>query len=211
MANLSNRIKELRAERGFSQQRLADLLRVSKSSINMYERGQREPSLETLGFMAEFFGVDMDFLIGKGDFRSKSDWLAQNAAKAGETAELPVLGSVSAGFGVLAAENVVGYEPAESRFADGEHFYLKVKGDSMSPKIEDGDLVLVRRQTSVDSGAIAVVIVDGEDGVLKRVVYGGDFIELHSFNPYYPMRVFRGGGVQRIYVVGLAVKTVRNL
>ena len=67
------------------------------------------------------------------------------------------------------------------------------------------------RQASVDSGSIAVVIVDDEDGVIKRVVYGDDFIELQSINPMYPPRRFEGRDVLRIRVFGLVKEVKRKL
>lgn len=81
----------------------------------------------------------------------------------------------------------------------------------MFPKIEDGDSVVVRKQTSVDSGTVAVVMIDGEDGVVKKVTYGDDWIELHSFNPMYPVRRFEGADVQRLSVVGKVTKIIKEM
>ena len=65
MSNFSVRFKALRAEQKLSQQELANILKISKSSVNMYERGEREPSLETLESIADFFHVDLDDLMGR--------------------------------------------------------------------------------------------------------------------------------------------------
>ena len=81
----------------------------------------------------------------------------------------------------------------------------------MFPKIENGDIIQVHRQTSVDSGSIAVVLIDGEDGVVKRVEYGNDWIELHSINPMYPVRRFEGADVLRLRVVGLVKKIIKDV
>lgn len=67
MIKFSLRLKELRTSKKLSQQNLANYISVSKSSINMYERGEREPSLETLEELADFFNVDFNYLIGKSD------------------------------------------------------------------------------------------------------------------------------------------------
>lgn len=75
MAKFSDRFKQLRTERGLSQQSLADQLGFSKSSVNMYERGEREPGLDSLETIADYFNVDMDFLLGKSDIPNKSNWL----------------------------------------------------------------------------------------------------------------------------------------
>ena len=77
MAKFNIRLRELRKSRGLSQQKLADYTKVTKSSINMYERGEREPSLETIEMFADFFNVDMDYIIGTSEVPNKalvSDW-----------------------------------------------------------------------------------------------------------------------------------------
>ena len=72
MAKFNIRLRELRKSRGLSQQKLADYTKVSKSSINMYERGEREPGLETVEVFADFFNVDMDYIIGTSDVPNKA-------------------------------------------------------------------------------------------------------------------------------------------
>ena len=72
----------------------------------------------------------------------------------------------------------------------------------MYPKIEDGDLIQVHKQDSIDSGEIAVVLLDGEEGLVKKVIYGPTWIELHSINPMYPVQRFEDADVLRLRVVG---------
>ena len=75
----------------------------------------------------------------------------------------------------------------------------------MYPKIEDGDIIVVRKQDSVDSGDIAVLLLDGDEGLVKKVNYGSDWIELVSINPEYKPRRFEGREVLRLRVVGKVV------
>lgn len=75
MASFEERLKLLRTSRELSQMDLAKQLKISKSSINMYERGEREPGIETLETIADFFNVDMDYLIGKSEFTNRNEWL----------------------------------------------------------------------------------------------------------------------------------------
>ena len=91
------------------------------------------------------------------------------------------------------------------------YFWLRVEGDSMMPKMEAGDLVLVRQQSSIDSGSFAVVVVDGDEGLVKLVKYGKKWIELHSINPYYPVRRFEDAETEMVSVVGLVVEIKRRL
>ena len=110
---------------------------------------------------------------------------------------VPVIGSVAAGTVCLADNEIIWYEPTDyDDVKDGQEYrYLTVKGDSMYPKFEEGDLVLVRCQSSVDSGSYAVVLIDDEEGVIKKIVYGPNFIELHSINLMYPVRRFENESV----------------
>ena len=92
-----------------------------------------------------------------------------------------------------------------------EYFYLRVVGDSMSPKIDDGDLILIHKQSSVDSGDIGAFLVDGDEGYVKRVKYDTDYITFISLNPAYAPITFVGADVQRVRVVGKVIKVVKNL
>ena len=80
----------------------------------------------------------------------------------------------------------------------------------MYPKIEDGDLVVVRKQSSVDNGQIAVVLIDGDEGLVKKVYYGNGWIELVSINPEYAPKRFEGSEAKRVEVVGLVRKIIKN-
>lgn len=227
MAKFNERLKLLRNDAGLSQQEFAKRMGVSKSSINMYERGEREPGLETLEAIADYFNVDMDYLLGKSEYKNKSAWLKTvdinanqtddlskyfNAQKCQPQALLPVVGIVSAGKGVFAEEEIIAQEPADLKYCkNNEYYWLQVHGDSMSPRISDGDLVLVRRQTSVDPGDIGVFLVDEEEGFIKKVNYSENYIILQSLNPFYPPMEFRGADVQRVRVLGKAIELKAKL
>lgn len=125
--------------------------------------------------------------------------------------ELDIIGTVRAGVGGIAQEDVIGHEYAYTVNATKEtHFYLKVKGNSMEPRIKEGDLALVRRQSDVDSDDLAIVLVDNEEGVLKKVVKKPNSIELKSFNPYYPTRVFAGKEMDSIKILGKVIKIISS-
>ena len=126
--------------------------------------------------------------------------------------KIPVFASVSAGFGAYAEENVIDFLPIviENPYDVPDMLGIRVHGNSMYPKIEDGDVIVVRKQESVDSGDIAVIMIDGEEGVVKKVIYGDDWIELHSINPEYMPRRFEGAEVERLRVVGLVKGTFKT-
>lgn len=126
---------------------------------------------------------------------------------------IPIFESVSAGFGAYACSDIIDYMPLyfQSPSDVPDTICIKVQGDSMYPKIEDGDIIVVRRQESVDSGSIAVVLVDEEQGYVKKVIYDRETIELHSINPEYAPKIFKGKDVLRVRVVGLVKKIVKEV
>lgn len=126
---------------------------------------------------------------------------------------IPVYESVSAGFGAYADNHIVDKIPLfiRSSYEADDTILIRVSGDSMSPVIEDGDLIQVHKQDSVDSGDIAVVLLDGEEGLVKKVVYDTEFIELISLNPKYRTRRFDGEEVLRLRVVGKVRRVIRDL
>jgi SOS-response transcriptional repressor LexA len=84
---------------------------------------------------------------------------------------IPILGTVSAGEPIETIEDICGYEYLDDRYEnDGyRYFALKIVGDSMTPTIMNGDVVIVRQQPTVDSGQIAIVLVDGENATAKQI------------------------------------------
>lgn len=104
---------------------------------------------------------------------------------------IPILGTVKAGYDWLAEENVVDYITLKEELPNvNEYFGLRITGDSMLPLLSDGDLVIVHDQDDVESGQTAVVLINGEEATVKKVVKTNDGIELHSMNPYYPTKKF---------------------
>lgn len=176
-----NRIKKLRDEFNYTQQDLADKLNSSKSVIGLYESETRKPSLEVLVKLSEIFNCSIDYILCKTDVRNAIVHIAR----------IPVLGTVKAGYDWLAEENVVDYITLKEELPNMEEYYaLRVTGDSMLPLLSDGDLVIVHNQNDVESGQTAVVLINGEEATVKKVVKTTEGIELHSMNPYYPVKKF---------------------
>lgn len=199
-------LKKLRLENDLTQQQLADKLGISRSAIGMYENGDREPDFETLEIIADFFNVKLDYLMGrdKGEITSLPN---ENVCLC------PLFDSISAGFGAIPNDNILSYVPTyiSNPMEQNQYIWVNVKGDSMSPLIDDGAQVLIRKQESVDSGQIAAVLVDGEEAFVKRVEYDKDSITLISANPYYPPKKFEGSEVLRVRILGLVKKVSKDL
>ncbi len=176
-----NRIKKLREEFGYTQQDLANKLNGSKSVIGLYENEMRKPSLEILVKLSEIFDCSIDYILCKTDIK--------NAVI--NVARIPILGTVKAGYDWLAEENVVDYITLKENIPNIKEYYaLKITGDSMLPLLSKGDLVIVHDQDDVESGQTAVILINGEEATVKKVVKTNEGIELHSMNPYYPVKKF---------------------
>ena len=133
----------------------------------------------------------------------------------GQTRMVPLFESVAAGFGCYANNQIIDYIPL--LIATDEEtentICIKVSGDSMYPKIENGDIIVVHKQDSVDSGQIGVFLIDGEEGVVKKAnyVYGEPWLELLSINPEYMTRRFEGIDVERVKTLGLVKQVIKNI
>ena len=201
------RIKQLRLEKGLTQEELGARLGVQRAAVQKYEKGTvKNIKRDALIRLAEVLDTTPEYLLGWDEMPRNVIPISDE-----DIVHIPVIGRVAAGVSCFAEDNIIDYEPVLSTdISKAEKYaFLRVIGDSMYPVFMEGDLVLVQVQESVDSGTYAVVTVDNEDGVIKRVVYGADFIELQSVNPMYPPRRFEGEEVMRIRVFG-AVKEVKR-
>ena len=213
MSKFSERFKLLRKERGLSQAALATELGFTKSSVNMYERGDREPGLESLETIADFFNVDMDYLLGKSDVQNRflytpasdaeSVALPDHILSLPATYTVPLLGTIACGEPILAAENIEdNVEVPEHIHAD---FALRCKGDSMiNARIHDGDIVYIRQQPAVNNGEIAAVLI-WDEATLKRVYVYEDHVVLQPENPAYEPLVYFKDAMQAVRILGKAV------
>lgn len=201
------RIKMLRKEHNLTQEELGLKIGVQKAAIQKYEKGTvKNIKRDSLIQLAKVLDTTPEYLLGWDDMPENAEVVDES-----DFVNIPIIGRVAAGLSCFAETNIYDYEPVHKHdVRDGEQYvFLKVIGDSMYPIFMEGDLVLVRCQSSVDSGSYAIVMIDEEDGVVKKVVYGSDFIELHSINPMYPVRRFEKEDVLRLRIFGL-VKEVKR-
>ncbi|MFQ9871877.1 MAG: LexA family protein [Oscillospiraceae bacterium] len=198
------RIQELCRQKGIPVTRLVESLGLSKGNLYKWRTGA-VPKADTLKALADYFGVTMEALLQE----EPAPGLLQRLGGVSLT-DFPliaILGSVKAGYGCIANEEIIGYETASVKNPE-ECFYLLVKGDSMEPYIHDGDLALVRKQEDVDSGELAVVLLDGEEGTLKKVVKQEGTLILQPFNRDYTPQVYTGETLNRVRIVGRVLSTV---
>lgn len=173
----AERLKLLRNEHDMSQQKLADLLGLRQSTVAMWEKGKNSPAYETLINIANIFNVSIDYLTG------------QKAAKSAH--RIPVLGYVRAGVPTEAVQEVLDYEDVTLSESDmGNYFALRIKGDSMAPRMMEGDTVIVKKQSDCVSGDICVALVGSGDATVKKVIKKDMGIILMPLNACYDPLVF---------------------
>lgn len=198
--SVADRIKARRLQLRMSQEELAEKLGYkSKSSINKIELGRQNLTQTKIKAIADALETSPSYIMG---------WIDEDGAEKGSSIErshsvsgltpyhptkrIPILGRVAAGLPLLAEENIEGYTSVD--FDDDESYYaLRVHGDSMSAVgINDGDLVVVRQQTTVDEGQIAVVLVNGNDATIKYFKQQGNMVFLtpKSYNPEHQIQVY---------------------
>lgn len=202
------KLRELRKNKKMSMKELGNIFGLSESTISLYETGGRRIDTDMLQKFADFFDVSVDYLLDREYKPFPSEDITM----------FDVIGSVSAGYNGIAVEEPTGDQiPIPSSYLrshdEKDFFVLRIKGDSMYPRLLDGDNVLVERTTSVDSGSIAVVLYNGNEATVKRVeyVYGEDWLELIPFNPEYKKKRIEGAALEQCRVLGKVVKLIRDM
>lgn len=208
MSNFASVMKRLRIERGITQEQLASLLKVSRSTIGMYETGSREPDFETCEAIADIFNVDMDYLMGRSNVERKHPITPPTTVPPGfeplpRMVKKPLIGDIACGEPITAEQNIADYvDVPESVHCD---FCLRCHGDSMvDAGIRDNDVVYIRCQPEVEDGEIAAVRIGGE-ATLKRVYYDGQSLTLMPANSSYRPKTYSGPELENIRIEGKAV------
>ena len=200
------RLKECIEKSGLTYMELEKKTGIAKSSIQRYANGStKKIPIDAIQAIAKAVDVPATYIMG---------WEQNVTPLSTDNIFMrPLYESVAAGFGAPAVNQIISYIPTyiNNVSEKDKYIWVRVQGDSMFPKIEDGDKILIRLQDSVDSGQVGVVLIDGEEAVVKKINYDTDYIELVSFNPYYPPRRFEGADVQRIRVVGLVREVNKEL
>lgn len=209
-----DKIIDLLKQNKTPQQELADYLGINKSVISAWKSGDNKSYNKYIPQIAQFFNVPTSYFYDtlypeSGNIESLTT---------SSSYMIPVYRSVSAGFGAYAQEEIIDYLPLmiNNPHDVKDTLCIKVVGDSMYPKIEDGDIIQVHKQDDVDSGSIAVVTIKEFDeivGFVKKVIKGTNYIELHSFNPdpIYRVRRFDGAELENVKILGLVQRIIRDI
>lgn len=183
-------VRQLRGDRSLRE--FAALCDISHTALDAIECGVNKRTKKptqaktiTLQRIADAAGVPLSYITG--DSRAIS-------------LKIPVLGYVAAGIPISAITDILDYEElSPDMVKDGsEYFALKIKGQSMEPRIYDGDVVIVRAQPDVDSGQIAIVCVNGDEATCKKVMKQSGGILLQPLNPAYETVFYTAEQIEQI-------------
>ena len=190
----ANRLEKAMQIRNMKASELSEKAHIPKSAISQYLSGLYEAKQKSIFKLANVLNVSEAWLMGL-DVPMESIPI-----KNIEKIKIPVLGTVKAGYDYLAQENIIGYESIDN-VSDPENYYaLQVTGNSMEPLFSDGDIAIVHKQDNFDSGNTCIVLVNGEEATVKKVVRMDDGIDLIAMNPYYPVRHFNKNEMNEIPV-----------
>ena len=210
---IGERIFQKRTELGISQDELAQKVGYKdRSSITKIESGERDIRQKMVVAFAEALHTTPQWLMG---YEENQDGAAASNAQllpSDSIRMVPCFESVSAGFGASAQNHIIEYIPIfiESDQEAAETICVRVRGDSMHPRIEDGDIVQVHKQDTAETGDI-VVILDGSEAYVKRFIHGKQGVILESFNPAYPPMKYTREESNALRVVGVVRRIIRNL
>jgi repressor LexA len=185
-----NNLASLRKEKGLTQKDVADYLGISRQAYANYEAQNREPDINTLKSLSEFFGVTIDYILGNESSRAKIKGV-----------KIPVYGKVAAGIPMEAITDIEDYEEITEDLArTGEFAALKIKGDSMEPRMMEGDVVIVRIQNTIENGEIAVVMVNGDAATCKKIKKTPEGVMLVPINPSHEPMFYSNKEIEQLPV-----------
>lgn len=182
-------LQKLLIEKNMKQSELSRLTKINKSSISEYLSGNYQPKYKNILKIAEVLNVSPNVFL-------------EDTTQDIDVKHLPILGKIAAGIPILAQENIEGYLPYDGTDAD---FCLRINGDSMiNARINDGDIVFIKQQSTVENGEIAAVLVN-DSATLKRVYFIDNKIQLRAENPKYKPMVFSKDDCEDFRILGKAI------
>ena len=203
MATTSERIKEAMENLGLKQADLVDRTGISKGALSSYISGRYLPKQTNIYLIAKALNVSEAWLMG-ADVPMK-----RLSPPRPSSIKINVLGRVAAGIPIEAVEEIIDQEEITEELArTGSFFGLQIKGNSMEPRMCEGDVVIVRQQDDAESGDIVIALINGDDAVCKRLRKYKEGIELISNNPSYEPMYFSNEEIEKkpVRIIGKVVE-----
>ena len=213
MAEFKDRLCEAMSLSGLKPSEIVERTGINKGALSSYISGRYKAKQDNLYLLSKVLNVSEPWLMGLDVPRERVPDKLRVARKS--PVLIPVLGRIAAGIPLDAVTDVLDYEeiPAEVA-ATGTFFALKVRGESMLPRLYDGDVVIVRQQSDIESGDIAVVLVNGTDATLKQVIKQQNGILLQAYNPVvFPTIFYSNDDIVNlpILILGKAIEARKKL
>ena len=210
---IGQRIRQLRLERGLSQEELGAKIGVQKAAINKYEAGtvvNLKPSV--IEGLAHALHTTPAFLMGWEDPfaglpRSEVEMLRISPKV---TAMRPIVATAKAGWNGAVELEYDGYRAVTDLASPDEYVWVKVSGDSMEPALQNGDFALVHVQNAAENGTIVVAIVEGDEATIKRFERHDGVVLLKPENHKYPTKLLAGDALETLYIYGVVKKVERD-
>jgi repressor LexA len=210
---MNNRIRELRQQYKITQNVLSKKIGVAQNTLSYWENGKYDIDNESLQKLADVFNCTIDYLLCRNDNVGDIN-LRPLTVPLSAGGKIPVLGKIPAGVPIEAVQEIVDEIEISGRLAEDSHEYfaLLVTGDSMFPEYQDGDIVIVRKQETADTGDDVVAYINGYDATLKRLVRSPLGLTLRALNPAYESKTFSSADVENVPVriAGVVVEQRRS-
>lgn len=207
--SIAENIKRIRLEHGLSQSELGKIAGVSDKAVSTWELGLKTPRMGAVEKMANYFGITKSAIVDDAPMTSlQKPVVPPGFMPMPEMVQVPLIGSIACGTPITAEENIEQMVCVPSRWHST--FTLTCKGDSMEPRIHDGDLVAIRSQPEVENGEIAAVRI-GEEATLKHVYLHENFIELRPENPAFSSIILSREDMNTVVIEGKAVGLCRDI
>ena len=194
-----NNLKSLRTVKGLSQKDVATHLGITQQAYANYERESRQADYETLKKLSEIFNVTVDYILGNDSSPTPSK----------KGIKIPVLGNVQAGIPVEAVQEILDWEEiTEDMATQGDHFGLAVNGHSMEPRFTPGDVVIVRKQSTAETGDVVIALVNGDDATIKKLKKMENGIMLVPTNPDFEAMFYTNEEIEKkpVRIIGKVVE-----
>ena len=220
MATSTERINQIMKEKRLRQIDVLNLakpfqakynIKFSKSHLSQYVNGKSNPDNEKIFLLSKVFGVTEAWLLGYNVPRYER--IENTGPQTPQGLKIPVLGTVAAGIPISAVEEILDYEEVPQSWKNqGEFFGLRIKGDSMKPDINDGDTVIVRKQSTANNGDVVITLVNGDDVTCKKFEKLDNGIILISNNSEYSPMYFSNEEVvtKPVVILGRVVELRRK-
>lgn len=209
-------IKAYRETNSMSMDDFSKASKISKGYISQLENNLNPktgeppvPSIQSIKKAANGMFMTFDELFSLLDNNTKVDAEPEKVKMAKKAIRIPVLGNVAAGVPIEAIEDVIDYEEISEELAHtGDFFALKIKGDSMKPRICNGDVVIVRKQNYAESGDLVIVLVNGDSATCKKLAKFPSGIRLIPFNQTYEPMFYSNEEIENkpVRIIGRVVE-----